>query len=241
MAKALGASFIGALSAAILMAFGTVVPAHGWLLRTAPVTWLIFVDDLHIAFQDTGYTRTLLSSIATELVQKGDAVALRSSGPSSVSIPLSDDRTQLDAGIHSVSGAELSPVEAVGPEGEYELRYRAKIAGLVVTDMIKSLPSQIVGRAALLYISDGYSRSPVDPAVAELPQSAQQLAVTVFTLNPSALRPRSAASAARLVSEHDRDAMLNSLRAIAQPTGGFAVVADADFADALPRIGRAMR
>jgi hypothetical protein len=34
--------------------------------------------------------------------------------------------------------------------------------------------------------------------------------------------------------------MLKSLGAIAQPTGGFAALDAADFADALPRIGRAM-
>jgi hypothetical protein len=35
--------------------------------------------------------------------------------------------------------------------------------------------------------------------------------------------------------------MLKSLRAIAEPTGGFAVLDAPDFADALPRIGRAVR
>jgi len=35
--------------------------------------------------------------------------------------------------------------------------------------------------------------------------------------------------------------MMKSLRAIAEPTGGFAVLEEADFADALQRIGRAGR
>ena len=38
-----------------------------------------------------------------------------------------------------------------------------------------------------------------------------------------------------------RAAMLNSLRAMSEPTGGFAVLDEADFADALTRIGRTMR
>jgi len=35
--------------------------------------------------------------------------------------------------------------------------------------------------------------------------------------------------------------MIKSLRTIAEPTGGFAVISAADFADALQRIERAMR
>jgi hypothetical protein len=38
-----------------------------------------------------------------------------------------------------------------------------------------------------------------------------------------------------------RAALLNSLRAISEPTGGFAVLDEADFADALQRIGRRVR
>jgi hypothetical protein len=41
-------------------------------------------------------------------------------------------------------------------------------------------------------------------------------------------------------ARYREDTMLNSLRAIAEPTGGFAIE-EADFAEALPRIGRAMR
>jgi hypothetical protein len=38
-----------------------------------------------------------------------------------------------------------------------------------------------------------------------------------------------------------RAAMVDSLRAISEPTGGFAVLDAADFADALPRISRMVR
>jgi VWFA-related protein len=228
---------------AIFGAMGSAAPARGRALPVAPVTWLIFVDDLHIDFRDTGYARTLLTSIATELVREGDAFALRSSGPSGVSIPLTSDRTQFDAAIHKVAGAELNPAEVSGPEGESELQYRAKVAGTAAADMLKMLPTTMGGRAALLYISDGYSRTPVDPAITGLPRTARQLAVTVFALNPHGLRrvPQSAASGARPVSEHDRDVMLKSLREIAEPTGGLAVLEEADFADALQRIGHVMR
>lgn len=38
-----------------------------------------------------------------------------------------------------------------------------------------------------------------------------------------------------------RAEMLNSLRALSEPTGGFAVLENADFAEAMQRIDRAMR
>jgi len=228
---------------AIPVATASLAPAPGRPVPPAPVTWLIFVDDLHIDFRDTGYARSLLSSVATELVRDGDAFALQSDGPSSVSIPLSGDRTQLDAAIHKVAGNEFNPADAVGPPADAELRYRAKLAGAAAADMLKSLPKASVGRVALLYISDGYARTPVDAAVADIPRIAQRLAVAVFTLNPHALRqvPQSTAGGRPLISEHDRDVMLQSLRTLAEPTGGFAVLEEADFVDALQRIARAMR
>jgi hypothetical protein len=136
----------------------------------------------------------------------------------------------------------MYPTDAVRPEADAELRYRAKVAGTAAADMLNSLPTATFG-AALLYISDGYSRTPVDAAVAGLPRTAQQLEVSIFALNPHAFRPMPQIAAENPdVPAQDRDVMLKSLRAIAEPTGGFAVLDEVeDFADALQRIGRAMR
>src|SRR6516162_4925845 len=106
----------------IFLTVGSLGPSHGRPLPEAPVTWLIFVDDLHIEFRNTGYVRKLLTSVATELLRDGDSFALRSSGPSSVSTPLSSNRALLDAAIPKVAGNELKPDEVLGPVGENELR-----------------------------------------------------------------------------------------------------------------------
>jgi hypothetical protein len=124
-----------------------------------------------------------------------------------------------------------------------ELRYRAQLAGTAAAEMFNNLPKEN-RPAALLYISDGYTRFPAAASIAALPRIAQQSAVTVFALNPHALRrtPQQVAPGAPALDSCRRDdVMLKSLRGIAEPTGGFAVLDAADFADALPRIGRAMR
>lgn len=214
-----------------------VAPLPGAL---APVTWLILVDDLHVSFRDTGYLRKLLRSIATELIQGGDSFAIRSSGPSSLFIPLTTDRTVLDGAISNAAGNELAPGECSSGEADDEMRYRAAHAGATAAELLNTLP-KANRPAALLYISDGYPRFPADARVAGVPRMAQQSAVTVFTLNPRALRTLPPSAGPMPPPCFRGDVMINSLRTIAEPTGGFAVLAPADFVDALQRIGRAMR
>ena len=95
----------------------------------------------------------------------------------------------------------------------------------------------------MLYVTNGYHLDPPDARVAGFASPARRADVTVFALNarglPSAPPLPVQGDAALWASS--RAAMLNSLRAIAEPTGGFAVLDEADFADALERIGRRMR
>src|SRR5688500_18941599 len=67
---------------------GGAVPARG----PAGITWLILVDDLHMDYRNTGRIRDLLRSIATGLMGDDDAVVMRASGPSSISIGWTADR-----------------------------------------------------------------------------------------------------------------------------------------------------
>ena len=227
----------------ILVVTGSLAPSRGRPVTEAPVTWLIFVDDLHINFRDMGLVKNLLTSIATHLIRDGDSFAVRSSGPSDLSITLSSNRALLDPAIPKVSYGGFELTDGVGSETNDEVRYRAKFAGTAAVEMLNALPRETIGRAAMLYISNGDFLIPADVTVAGLPRTAQRFAITVFALSPRGLRRghQVTRSGAPALSERYRDdAMLNSLRAIAGPTGGFAIE-EADFADALQRIGRAMR
>jgi hypothetical protein len=186
--------------------------------------------------------RKLLTSIATDLIREGDSFAMRSSGPSGVSITLSSDRALLEAAIPKVQYGELELIGSGEAETKDEVQYRAQFAGRAADAMVQSLAKRTIARAAMLYISNGDALIPTDPYVAGLPRLAQRSSITVFGLSPRSLRPApQATGGGSPLSVRDReDTSLNSLRAIAEPTGGFAIEA-ADFADALQRIGRAMR
>jgi hypothetical protein len=220
------------------------VPSHiDAAAEDAGVTWLIFVDDLHLDFLNTGRVRMLLRSIASELVRDGDAFVLRSSGPSP-SLELTTDRSALNATIGRIAGNSLQPAAilrlSVAYEIQDEVRHRASVARSAAIDALNaaSSPSR---RRVMLYVSNGYL-DPPDGRVAELARAARRSDVTVFAMNagglpsaPAVLTPRDA------LWDSYRAAMVDSLRAISEPTGGFAVLDAADFADALPRISRMVR
>ena len=241
------------LRAARLLAFGVLVaiacstPSRiGAAAQDAGVTWLIFVDDLHLDFRNTGYIRKLLGSIASELIRDGDAFVLRSSGPSP-SIPFTTNRSLLDAAIGRVAGNGLPPaaVERLSPANELEdeVHHRASFAGSAATEILKAGASLSSLRQAMLYVTNGRHLDPYDVRVAEFVSAAQRANLPVFAMNARGLpgAPALPVQGDAALSASYRAAMLNSLRAISEPTGGFAVLDEADFADALQRIGRRVR
>ena len=80
--------------------------------------FLIFVDDLHLDFRNTGRIRELFKKIAKELIHEGDMFGIVSTGPSSISIDMTYDRKRLDEAINKISGAGLKPKEIIeAPRG----------------------------------------------------------------------------------------------------------------------------
>jgi hypothetical protein len=241
------------LKAGRLLAFGVLgtiacitLSRVGAAAQDAGVSWLIFVDDLHIDFRNTGYLRKLLVSMASELIRDGDAFVLRSSGPSP-SIPFATDRSLLDAAIGRVAGNELPPAAVVrfwpASELQDEVRYRASLAGSAATEILNAGASMSSRRRAMLYLTNGYHLDPPDVRIGGFASAAQRANITVFAINARSLSrapPVPVQGDAALWASY-RAAMLNSLRAISEPTGGFAVLDEADSADALQRIGRIVR
>jgi hypothetical protein len=229
-----------------LVAIAGITPSRaGAAAQDAGVTWLIFVDDLHLEFRNTGNIRKLLRSIASELIRDGDALVLRSSN-TSPSIPFTTNRSLLDAAIDRVAGNALPPsailpFPALGAQGE--VRDRASLAGSAATELLNAGPPPSGRRRAMLYVTNGYHLDPPDVGVAGFASAARRSNVTVFAINAAGLpgAPASLVQGDAALWASYRAAMLNSLRAISEPTGGFAVLDEADFADALQRIGRRMR
>src|SRR5438270_4610351 len=126
--------------------------------------FLFFVDYLHLQFHNTGRVRDLFKRISKELVHDGDMFGIVSSGPSSIAVDMTYDKTRLEEAIKKIAGNELKPTDIIngpsGAEGPSEVRYRAHVAFSTVNDLLNNLESVHNRRKALVYVSDGYEFNP---------------------------------------------------------------------------------
>jgi VWFA-related protein len=126
--------------------------------------FLIFVDDLHMDFRNTGRIRDLFKKISKELVHDGDMFGIVSSGPSSIAIDMTYDRKRLDEAINKISGSGLKPQEIIetpdGSQGPPEVRYRAHVAFSTAYDVLEKMEQVHNRRKAFIYVSNGYDFDP---------------------------------------------------------------------------------
>jgi VWFA-related protein len=126
--------------------------------------FILFLDDLHLSFRNTGYVRDLLKKISKTLIHEGDLFGVQTTGPSSISIDLTYDRKRLDEVGKKIMGGGLTPKEIVeGPvseEGPSEIRYRANVAFSTAYDLVMALEKVRDRRKSLIYISEGYDFNP---------------------------------------------------------------------------------
>ena len=143
---------------------GIILPPSKPTNDAAGRIWLIFVDDLHLDFPNTGRIKDLFKKISNELVHEGDMFGIVSTGPSSLAIDLTYDRKRLTEAIDKISGAGLKPNEIleapVGAEGPSEVRYRAHVAFDTAYNIMKTLESVHNRRKAFIYVSNGYDFDP---------------------------------------------------------------------------------
>jgi VWFA-related protein len=246
--------------------------------------FVIFVDDLHLDFRNTGRIRDLFKKVATELIHEGDMFAIVSSGPASIEIPLTYDRRRLDEALKKVTGGGMRPNEILdqpdGAQGPPEIRYRAHAAMSTVYDLLKNLEQVHNRRKAFIYISNGYdfnpfeqsrqkainerfqrlnqegddgSNSDVNPfamsgnkfaeadlvaELAELTRQANRSNATLYTIDPRGLvgGPDLDEKIDMVEWQNHVTTTQNSLRTLAELTGGIAVVNQNDFEKALKRI-----
>jgi len=130
--------------------------------------FLFFVDDLHLQFHNTGRIRDLFKKISKELVHEGDMFGIVSSGPSSIAVDMTYDKSRLEEAIKKIAGNELKPTDIIngpsGAEGPSEVRYRAHVAFSTVNDLLNNIESVHNRRKALVYVSDGYDFNPFQDA-----------------------------------------------------------------------------
>jgi VWFA-related protein len=263
---------------------GIILPQQRPTSDAAGRIFLIFVDDLHLDFRNTGRIRELFKKIDQTLVHDGDMFGMVSTGPSSIAIDLTYDRKRLQEAIKKIAGNGLKPQDILdapqGAEGPSEVRYRAHVAFSTAYDIMKNLEQVHNRRKAFVYVSNGYDFNPfpnaragtdmygrtfgqnsnfegspdaADPflkqgnqfadadlarELAELTRAANRANATIYTIDPRGL-----------VGGPDLDEKIDpveysnyvrtsqdSLRVLAEETGGIAVVNQNDFDRALKRI-----
>jgi VWFA-related protein len=247
--------------------------------------FIIFVDDLHLDFRNTGRIRELFKKISTELVHEGDMFGIVSTGPSSIAIELTYDRKRLDEAIKKISGAGLMPKDILdvpqGAQGPPEVRYRAHVAFSTAYDIMQGLEQVHNRRKAFVYVSNGYDFNPFETSrnkremerfgrpqtdqngntedvnpfsmqrqgnvfheadlvseLAELTRAANRANATIYTIDPRGLvgGPDLDENIDMVEWQDYVRSSQDSLRTLAELTGGFAVVNQNDFDKALKRI-----
>jgi len=274
------------------VAEGILLPPSRPASDAAGRIFLIFVDDLHLDFRNTGRIRDLFKKISDELVHEGDMFGIVSTGPSSISIDLTYDRRRLTEAIKKISGSALAPKDILdvpeGSQGPPEVRHRAHVEFSTAGDMMRQLEQVHNRRKAFIYVSNGYdldpfsksraknelerygmlrdnvdnsngdssnnSQDPNDPALrgkgnqwafadlvgelAELTRAAVRANTTIYTIDPRGLVGGPDLDEKIDMTEY-MDYVRNtqdSLRVLADLTGGIAVVNQNDFTKALKRI-----
>ena len=267
---------------------GIILPPSRPTNDAAGRIFVIFVDDLHLDFRNTGRIRDLFKKVADELIHEGDMFAIVSSGPASIEIPLTYDRRRLDEALKKVTGGGLAPKDILeapeGAEGPPEIRYRAHTAMSTVYDMLRGLEQVHNRRKAIIYISNGYDFNPFSDSrrkimnerfqrlsrtgeddggtsddinpftlgtgnnrfaeadlvgeLAELTRQANRANATLYTIDPRGLvgGPDLDEKIDMVEWQNHVVSTQNSLRTLAELTGGMAVVNQNDFRKALQRI-----
>ena len=228
----------------LAMAIVSVVTVAGRTVPQPKVGWLILVDDLHIQFTATGHLRALLEAMATDVIQKDDEFSLAVSNLSVEPLARITDRDRLSSFARDVSGMALAPTDVVrqtlmlGISDEVELREHML---LHVTSRLLENVSGEQGRRALIVVSSGWPSGPEGHVVHMLATRAKALAVPVVVIDPQQFVPR---RAPHTPVDPDMAALMAttaaSLRAVAERTGGLALLESRDLAEVVGRARNAV-
>lgn len=202
------------------------------------VAWLVFVDDLHLDFRNTGRIRDLVRTVLKQLPQEGEAVAMFSSGPSNVSVMPTADRALLNDEVKKLTGSGLKTEDLQADPSRREAAYRAGMARSRLLELIGKVANATAdktdapSRLPIIYISNGYTAGTSAPLKTDL-------APPIFAIDPRLLMDRLDPDRVNR-PEHFAETR-NSLRVLAEASGGFLAEEGEPVNETIIRIARAMR
>jgi VWFA-related protein len=131
---------------------------------TAGRVFLVFVDDLHFEAEYTPHVRRLVETMVGNLLHDGDLVAMISSGPSGIEVPLTYDRKMVQSAASKIRGSGVTALELFQTletsQGPGDLRQRARTAFFAAYDFLAELEKIQHKRKVVIYISTGYDFDP---------------------------------------------------------------------------------
>jgi VWFA-related protein len=264
---------------------GIILPRAKPAVDAAGRIFVLLVDDLHFTATETPLVRALLKKVVAQLFRPGDMLAMFSTGPSSIELPVSYDKRLLEEAISRVGGHGMSYRDIMdsrdGAQGPQGLRYNAHVAFKTAYELIGNLERMTNRRKVLLLVSNGYDFDPFpggrtgtdqvfggrygtpfgdaergdrfleieqrQNVFADSDLAAEMAAVTGAANRVNAaiytLDPRGVVGTTNLEANVDIGELRthisksqSSLRVLAGATGGFAVVNDNRYTEALARI-----
>ena len=144
---------------------GIILPPTRRSNDTAGRIIILFVDDLHLQTNLTPKARQVFRKITDNLIHEGDLFGIVSSGPSSLSIDMTYDRSIIPDAEERITGDGFSPREIIqtlsgGRQGLTELRFRSHQAMKTVYQTLRNLEQVQNRRKVFIYLSSGYDYNP---------------------------------------------------------------------------------
>ena len=143
---------------------GMILPPSRPVADVAGRVFVIFIDDLHLQASDSPRVRQLLTQITNTLVHDGDLFAVVSTGPSSIEVNPTYDRSRLTESIKKVMGSGMSPEDILlapaSTAGPQEIRHRVHVAFSTAYDLLRQFEKINDRRKAFVYLSSGYDFNP---------------------------------------------------------------------------------
>ncbi len=147
---------------------GIILPPTRPAADVAGRFFILFIDDLHLLASDSPRVRQLLTQITNTLIHDGDQFAIVSTGPSSIEISPTYDRSRIREAVRKVMGNGMSVQEILeapsSTSGPQEIRHRVNVAFSTAYDLLEQLKSLNTRRKAFIYLSAGYDFNPFTDA-----------------------------------------------------------------------------
>ena len=148
---------------------GIILPRSRPVTNTPGRIFIIFVDDLHLERSLTLKVRQVFQTITDTLIHEGDMFGIVSTGPSSLAIDMTYDRSILATAKERIMGDGFSTEELVtslrsggGGRGPEELRFRTNQAFKLAREIVGNMEGVSHRRKVFIYLSSGYDFNPFE-------------------------------------------------------------------------------